>query len=150
MISDERLKDLIIWVDSKDGDGREYPDDAVAALQELLDARQKIASLQMQLDIQIELTGDVMAENRKNAEAVDKLIANSERLAERLKEFVEAVGFTGAIDGAMALSITSKGLRGIEDNLNSHADLMRKIKVQDAIDKTISENTEAWKKLADE
>lgn len=83
-------------------------------------------------------------------EKIDKLIVNSERLAERLKEFVDAIGFTGAIDGAMALSITSKGLQEIEDNLNSHADLMREIRIQDAIDKTLSENTEAWKGLAEE
>ena len=125
MISDEVLEKLADGLHPKYCglcDGEEFEPLITNMARELLDARQKI----------------------------DKLIANSERLAERLKEFVEAVGFTGAIDGAMALSITSKGLRGIEDNLNSHADLMRKIKVQDAIDKTISENTEAWKKLADE
>ena len=121
MISDERLEDLIIWVDSKDGDGREYPDDAVAALQELLDARQKI----------------------------DKLVANSERLAE-FATHKKASCFLMDVPMVTPEEEPQFCNCGYCKVMIQHADLMREIKVQDAIDKTLSENTEAWRKLADD
>ena len=68
MISDERLNDLINWVDSKDGDGREYPDDAVTALQELLDARQKIDKLK---DAGNKLLHDVVAFRMHNGDKMN-------------------------------------------------------------------------------
>ena len=49
----------------------------------------KIDSLQMRLDIQTELTGDLMEQNRKNLEAKDDLL-------KRVREAVEEIDMTAA------------------------------------------------------
>lgn len=123
MISDKQLQDHLngVWLDDCDLDTGEMA-------QELLAARQKIDKWENAVQKREEYVNKLEWQ-------INLLKEDAERLAECLRLHTDPFEMPWESD---------------YEALEKHADLMREIKVQGAIDKTLSENTEAWKKLADE